>query len=94
MAKKSEFYVRPNGKHGEVELAEAELNKKNNIEGILVALRYLSLEAEGAGLTELANTLEEAALKWDRSTTKILSNSRSFNKSRAGSVKAASHKTG
>ncbi|MGO9544799.1 MAG: hypothetical protein ACLPPF_08400 [Rhodomicrobium sp.] len=33
----------------------------NNIEGILVALRYLSHEAEGAGLKELANTLEDAA---------------------------------
>ena len=33
----------------------------NNIEGILAALRYLSLEAEGAGLMDLANTLENAA---------------------------------
>jgi hypothetical protein len=33
----------------------------NNIEGILIALRYLSLEAEGAGLIDLANTLESAA---------------------------------
>ena len=32
-------------------------NGPRNIEGILMALRYLSLEAEGAGLTELANHL-------------------------------------
>jgi hypothetical protein len=31
-----------------------------------MALRYLSLEAEGAGLTDLANTLETAALQYDR----------------------------
>jgi len=67
--------VRPNDKRAGAELTEVELSKKNNnIAGILMALRYLSLEAEGAGLTELANTLEEAVLKWDRGTTK------SFNK--------------
>jgi len=33
----------------------------NNIEGIVMALRYLSLEAEGAGLKDLANTLDNAA---------------------------------
>jgi len=38
----------------------------HNVEGILAALRYLSLEAEGAGLIELANTLEDAALQCDR----------------------------
>jgi len=92
MAKKSEFYVLPNHKRNRLELAGAETNKKsNNIEGIFVALRYLTNEAEGAGLVELANALEEAALKWDRSTIKIVNNSRSFNKSRAGSIKAASH---
>ena len=67
--------MRPNDKRAGAELTEVELSKKNNnIAGILMALRYLSLEAEGAGLTELANTLEEAVLKWDRGTTK------SFNK--------------
>jgi len=38
------------------------------IRGILAALRYLSREAEGAGLKELARTLEEAELKCDRAT--------------------------
>jgi hypothetical protein len=76
MAKKGELYVRPNNKRSGVKFTEVELNKKNNnIDGILMALRYLSLEAEGAGLTELANTLEEAVLKWDRTMPKILSNS-------------------
>ncbi len=36
------------------------------IRGILLALRYLSREAEGAGLKELARMLEEAELKCDR----------------------------
>jgi hypothetical protein len=40
--------------------------KRNNIDGIILALRYLSREAEGAGLTELAKTLEEAELKCDK----------------------------
>lgn len=39
-----------------------------SIRGILLALRYLSREAEGAGLKELARTLEEAELKCDRGT--------------------------
>ena len=34
-----------------------------SIRGILLALRYLSREAKGAGLKELARTLEEAELK-------------------------------
>jgi hypothetical protein len=88
LAKKSEFCVRPNEEWEGGERTEASLNKKDsNIEGILMALRYLSLEAEGAGLIELANTLEEAALKCDRSATKTLNNSRSFNKLRADPVK-------
>ncbi len=41
---------------------------KESIRGILLALRYLSREAEGAGLKELARTLEEAELKCDRAT--------------------------
>jgi hypothetical protein len=36
-----------------------------NVAGILAALRYLSREAEGAGLTELAKALEEVELKCD-----------------------------
>jgi hypothetical protein len=39
-----------------------------NVEGILAALRYLSREAEGAGLRELAKALEEAELKCGRCT--------------------------
>jgi hypothetical protein len=38
----------------------------NNVEGILMALRYLSVEAEGAGLTELAIALEDAAVQCGR----------------------------
>ena len=38
------------------------------VRGILMALRYLSREAEGAGLKELAKTLEEAESKCDRGT--------------------------
>ena len=47
-----------------------ELTQTDNesIRGILLALRYLSREAEGAGLKELARTLEEAELKCDRGT--------------------------
>ncbi len=37
-----------------------------NVEGILAAVRYLSREAEGAGLRELAKALEEAELNCDR----------------------------
>jgi hypothetical protein len=37
-----------------------------NVEGILAALRYLSREAEGAGLIELAKVLAEAELKCGR----------------------------
>jgi hypothetical protein len=92
MAKKCEFSVQPNDKQRGGGGAGVNLNN-NNVEGIFLALRYLSLEAEGAGLIELANTLEEAALKWDRSTTKIANNSTSFNKSRAARVEAASHKS-
>jgi hypothetical protein len=94
MAKKSEFGVRPNDEWGGGERTEGSLIKKdNNIEGIFMALRYLSLEAEGAGLIELATMLEEAALKWDRSTTKRSNNSKRFNKSRAAPIKADSHKS-
>ncbi len=41
-------------------------NSANNVEGILMALRYLSVEAEGAGLTELAIALEDAAVQCGR----------------------------
>ncbi len=41
-------------------------HEKLNVQGILLALRYLSREAEGAGLIELAKTLEEAELKCEK----------------------------
>jgi hypothetical protein len=50
-----------------VNLVEAGMQDPH-VEGILAALRYLSREAEDAGLTELARTLEEAGLKCDRET--------------------------
>ncbi len=42
------------------------INENKDIRGILLALRYLSREAECAGLIELAKTLEEAELKYDK----------------------------
>jgi hypothetical protein len=41
-------------------------HKNSNIRGILLSLRYLSREAEGAGLVDLARTLEEAELQFGR----------------------------
>jgi hypothetical protein len=38
----------------------------SKVEGILAALRYLSREAEGAGLTELAKALAEVERKCGR----------------------------
>ena len=46
----------------------AQTDHETQVRGILMALRYLSREAEGAGLKELAKTLEEAELKCDRGT--------------------------
>jgi hypothetical protein len=46
----------------------AQTDHETRVRGILMALRYLSREAEGAGLKELAKTLEEAELKYDRGT--------------------------
>ena len=46
----------------------AQPDHETQVRGILMALRYLSREAEGAGLKELAKTLEEAELKCDRGT--------------------------
>ncbi len=51
------------GKH-DPETAQSE--NETNVRGILLALRYLSREAEGAGLKELARTLAEAEFKCDR----------------------------
>ena len=45
----------------------AQTDHETQVRGILMALRYLSREAEGAGLKELAKTLE-AELKYDRGT--------------------------
>lgn len=43
----------------------------SNVKGILAALRYLSREAEGAGLEELAKALAEAELKCGRPTEDV-----------------------
>jgi hypothetical protein len=50
----------------------AQTDHETQVQGILVALRYLSREAEGAGLVELAKTLEEAESKCDRGTDRFL----------------------
>jgi hypothetical protein len=55
-------YRRGKGRYSRVETA----NDSNNVAGILMALRYLSHEAQGAGLTELAITLEDAAVQCGR----------------------------
>jgi hypothetical protein len=46
----------------------AETDHETQVRGILMALRYLSREVEGAGLVELAKTLEEVESKCDRGT--------------------------
>ena len=67
MTKESGFCVRPNYERSRGNSSRMETaGEANNIEGIFMALRYLSLEAEGAGLIDLANTLEAAALQYDR----------------------------
>lgn len=67
MTKESGFCVRPNYKGSRNSFSRMETDYGgNNIEGILMALRYLCLEAEGAGLTDLAITLEDAAMQCDQ----------------------------
>ena len=56
--------MRPKGEKLNPESAQTD--REPGVRGILLALRYLSREAEGAGLKELARTLEEAELKCDR----------------------------
>ncbi len=56
----------PNNTNSNIEISQAD--NEANVQGILLALRYLMREAEGAGLLELARTLEEAELKCDRRT--------------------------
>ncbi len=66
MTKESGFCVRPNYKRNRDSYSRTETaGDTNNIKGIFMALRYLSIEAEGAGLTDLANTLESAARQYD-----------------------------
>ncbi len=60
-AKKNGFRV-PHSKQGKYDPKLMKLHR-NSVKGILVSLRYLSREAEGAGLVELARMLEEAELK-------------------------------
>jgi len=67
MTKESGCCERPNHKRSRSSYCRIETaGDANNIEGIFMALRYLSVEAEGAGLTDLANTLETAASQYDR----------------------------
>jgi hypothetical protein len=42
----------------------------NNVEGIMMALRYLSVEAAGAGLTEHVIALEDASVQCGRYTAR------------------------
>ncbi len=56
--------------HRDISAAAAPGKLNRNIEGIVGALRYLSSEAASAGLLELATTLDEVALKWDRRLTR------------------------
>ena len=56
----------PKGKKFQPRIVKVEKANSNSIEGILLALRYLSCEARGAGLTELAQTLKEAEVKCDQ----------------------------
>ena len=55
-------YRRGRSRYSRVETA----SDSSNVAGILMALRYLSHEAQGAGLTELAITLEDAAVQCGR----------------------------
>lgn len=67
MTKESGFCARPNYERSRGSYSKMERDgDANNVEGIQMALRYLSLEAEGAGLTELAITLEDAAVQCGR----------------------------
>ena len=56
----------PNNTNSNIDTSPAD--NETNVRGILLALRYLTREAEGAGLIELARTLAEAELKCDRRT--------------------------
>ncbi len=60
--------VPPDAQQSDPEIAQP--GNEAAIRGIILALRYLSREAEDAGLKELARTLEEAELKCDRSAGK------------------------
>ena len=66
MAKKSGYCVRLSYKQSKSDCTRLETdNGTNNVEGILAALRYLSIEAEGAGLFDLANSLQDTASEYD-----------------------------
>jgi hypothetical protein len=67
MKKESGICVRPNYRRGKGRYPRMETaGDTHNVAGILMALRYLSHEAQGAGLTELAITLEDAAVQCGR----------------------------
>ncbi len=66
MAKKSGYCVQLSYQQGKNNGPALETdNGAHNIKGILAALRYLSIEAEGAGLTDLANSLQDTASEYD-----------------------------
>ena len=54
----------PSNTNSNLDISQAD--NEANVRGILLALRYLTREAEEAGLVELARTLEEAESKCDR----------------------------
>jgi hypothetical protein len=68
MTKESGFCVRPSRRRsgGSYSRKEGAAGGAKNINGILMALRYLSVEAEGAGLQDLAVTLKNAAVECHR----------------------------
>ncbi len=67
MTKESGSCVQPNYSRGKGCYSRMKSSgDANNLEGILMALHYLRHEAEGAGLTELAITLEDAAVQCGR----------------------------
>ncbi len=63
-AKKWSVFVSPSIEKSNSSAAQPE--SEASVQGILLALRYLSREAEGAGLKELAITLKEAEVKCGR----------------------------
>ena len=71
MTKESGFCVPRNYKRSRCDYSKmGRDDSANNVEGIMIALRYLSVEAEGAGLTELVIALDDAAVRCGRYTAR------------------------